>query len=445
MTHTKIFTVSLGSSPTRTRSSSGDLSSIANTDDSNLREAAASGQLSALVRLGGLLIQTAGAHVEGFAHTLAAARRGAWEAQILLAQLCALGHGCPRDKPLALRWLKRARLHNTAIPTTDIAMTKYSIAIGEQVVAMERREGWSARDASLATRIARFESRHDAARFHDIFAETQGLAAQGSATAMAFVTAYATLREASRCVEDGDDRACVALVRQAHSHWDPIDMPFEVQLELFQAATRRLREAPSDVDALFAHGVCSPTAVPATFWLHCTALHPAVAAFQHKLGIAYASLGQYEGALRAFSKAIGNSIDHLSNQALQWRYERAACLRRLATAGRASHAAAIDAYKGFLKVAPRDHPKTPEASYALALLFAAVCSPRSARATYRTGLEAEAYRLPCVVPLTSSSKAIVSKYLQHTGNDPVEEPANHASRGPPMALSLLHRMHRLPC
>ncbi|KDO33100.1 hypothetical protein SPRG_01912 [Saprolegnia parasitica CBS 223.65] len=458
MTNAKVITCSTAMAPSDknpAHATCGDdlaaKTTTAEHKNTSITDAAASGHLASQVRLGTQLVQVPGRHDEGYQWTLVAAQRGAGEAQLLLAKLLALGHGCSRDKPMALRWLKRARLHNgNQISDDDVACAKHMIAIGEKVCARERLFKWSTNTLSISGRVQRFQSHDDDASslcFGDVLAQMVARSKNGSSVARDFVQGYTTLKAGVHLLEAGDITRGIATVRQAHRFWNPLDVPRDVGVVVQQAARRLLDASPSDADALYVEGVYGVKATPAIYWLHCTTLHPTCAAFHHALGAVYASAGQYESALRSFTKAIAVATDATSNETLTWCYERAACLRKLLGTGLASVASAVAAYEGYVRAAPRDHRKVPEAWYALGLLYAAAGRTEDVRHAFGQGVAAEACRLHCLPPLNFSTKQRVAKYLLHATDvrrRPLSGGAVHGNASPPIALDVLRRMHRLP-
>ncbi|EQC34081.1 hypothetical protein SDRG_08292 [Saprolegnia diclina VS20] len=471
MTNAKVFCLSvatLGTCTTATTDSNNPAHATCSTEKlatkprevehktTSITDAAASGHLASQVRLGAQLVQAPGRHDEGYQWTLLAAQRGAAEAQLLLATLLALGHGCSRDKSMALRWLKRARLHSgNQISDEDVAGAKHMLAIGEKICALERLQKWSTGTLSVSGRVQRFQSHDDddddasSQSFGDVFTEMVAQSKNGSSVARDFVQGYTTLKAGVHWLEAGDITRGIATVRQAHRLWHPLDVPREVAVRVQQAARRVLIADPSDANALYVEGVYGFKATPALYWLHCTTLHPTDAAFHHALGAVYASAGQYESALRSFTKAIAVAASATANETLTWCYERAACLRKLLGTGLASVASAVAAYESYVRAAPRDHRKVPEAWYALGLLYAAAGRTEDVRHAFGQGVATEACRLRCLPPLNFSTKQRVAKYLLHAP-DARRRPTSssggavHGNASPPIALDVLRRMHRLP-
>ena len=76
---------------------------------------------------------------------------------------------------------------------------------------------------------------------------------------------------------------------------------------------------------------------------------------------------------------------------------------------------AIDAYRRFLSIAPKDHRKIPESYYAMAACYLMRDRTKSVtdiiRQTYNQGEEAEIIQLPCFLPYKSTSKTLLKPVL----------------------------------
>jgi TPR repeat protein/DNA-binding SARP family transcriptional activator len=72
---------------------------------------------------------------------------------------------------------------------------------------------------------------------------------------------------------------------------------------------------------------------------------------------------------------------------------------------------AIKAYQTFIKVAPKDHRKVPEAYYEMAICYVNDCTPDVAidwvKKLYKEGKEAEKLQLPCFLPYKSGNIAFI--------------------------------------
>ncbi|CAF3648778.1 unnamed protein product, partial [Rotaria sordida] len=71
---------------------------------------------------------------------------------------------------------------------------------------------------------------------------------------------------------------------------------------------------------------------------------------------------------------------------------------------------AVEVYKSFLAVAPKDHRKVPDAYYSMAMCYLALKTHDGldvAKKMYEQGKEAEKLQLPCFLPYESSSKKLL--------------------------------------
>ena len=79
---------------------------------------------------------------------------------------------------------------------------------------------------------------------------------------------------------------------------------------------------------------------------------------------------------------------------------------------------AIEAYRKFLSVAPKDHRKVPDAYYSMAYCYFLLHRSHNwmemVKTTYKQGEEAEKLQLPCFLPYESSGKTLL-KSLVYTG------------------------------
>ena len=113
-------------------------------------------------------------------------------------------------------------------------------------------------------------------------------------------------------------------------------------------------------------------------------------------------MNRYEDTL--YDANTGLEIDPNYCQLL---YYKAVALRLLAK----DQDETIEAYRAFLKIAPKDHRKVPESYYAMASCYFVRHKNDDiayiAKETYKQGEEAEKLQLPCFLPYESNSKMLL--------------------------------------
>ena len=95
---------------------------------------------------------------------------------------------------------------------------------------------------------------------------------------------------------------------------------------------------------------------------------------------------------------------------------------------------AIEAYKKFLRIAPKDHRKVPEVYYEMAICYMQGYTPdvglNEAKNLYEKGKEAEKLQLPCFLPYHSENIAFIRpfldmEFLETMGSVPVNNRKQH--------------------
>jgi hypothetical protein len=130
-------------------------------------------------------------------------------------------------------------------------------------------------------------------------------------------------------------------------------------------------------------------------------------------------LDQYETTL--YDANTGLEIDPNYHELL---YDKAVALRLIGN----DMDEAINAYRAFIAMAPRDHRKVPESYYAMASCYLMGYKKKDIadiiKKTYQEGEEAEKIQLPCFLPYDSKSKTLLKHVLNlksslNTGQCPI--------------------------
>ncbi|CAF0963609.1 unnamed protein product [Adineta steineri] len=137
----------------------------------------------------------------------------------------------------------------------------------------------------------------------------------------------------------------------------------------------------------------------------CIRMYPKSHFFLELRGSLYGFLEKYEEGLADFNTAL-----HLAPDCYKFLYDRAVMLRLVNPPALNE---AVLAYNQFLKSAPVDHRKVPEAYYATGNCYLANSQLQNhmklAEEYYEKGIEAERQQLPCFLPYESNSKSLISK------------------------------------
>ncbi|CAF1449022.1 unnamed protein product [Adineta steineri] len=193
-----------------------------------------------------------------------------------------------------------------------------------------------------------------------------------------------------------------------------IQLPEDLHNEAKLIADRVLarcdsKESLLDEDARVCYGYLHMNSLQSTieFLTVCIRMYSKSDFFLELRGCLYGFLGKYDEGLADFNAAL-----QLVPDAVELLYDRAAYLRLI------KHIdlnGAIEAYDTFLKSAPLDHRKRPEAYYAVAsCYFVNTTIPNHveiAEKYYEKGIEAEKQQLPCFLPYESNNKSLVSMFF----------------------------------
>ncbi|CAF1228986.1 unnamed protein product [Adineta steineri] len=171
------------------------------------------------------------------------------------------------------------------------------------------------------------------------------------------------------------------------------------------------KQSQLDEDARVCFGYLHMNALQSTieFLTVCIRMYSKSDFFLELRGCLYGFLGKYDEGLADFNAAL-----QLVPDAVELLYDRAAYLRLI------KHIdlnGAIEAYDTFVKSAPLDHRKIPEAYYAVASCYIAnTAIPNHieiAEKYYEKAIEAEKHQLPCFIPYQSNNKSLVSMLFSH--------------------------------
>ncbi|CAF1290431.1 unnamed protein product [Adineta steineri] len=171
------------------------------------------------------------------------------------------------------------------------------------------------------------------------------------------------------------------------------------------------KKSQIDEDARVCFGYLHMNSLQSTieFLTVCIRMYSKSDFFLELRGCLYGFLGKYDEGLADFNAAL-----QLVPDAVELLYDRAAYLRLI------KHIdlnGAIEAYDTFLKSAPFDHRKVPEAYYAVAsCYFVNTTIPNHveiAEKYYEKAIEAEKHQLPCFIPYQSNNKSLVSMLFSH--------------------------------
>ncbi|CAF1228928.1 unnamed protein product [Adineta steineri] len=164
-----------------------------------------------------------------------------------------------------------------------------------------------------------------------------------------------------------------------------------------------------DEDARVCFGILHMNSLQSTieFLSVCIRMYSKSDFFLELRGCLYGFLGKYDEGLADFNAAlqlVPDAVELLYDRAAYWRL-----IKHIDLNG------AIEAYDTFLKSAPLDHRKVPEAYYAVASCYIAHTAIHNhveiAEKYYEKGIEAEKQQLPCFLPYESNNKSLVSMFF----------------------------------